>query len=155
MQMLLLLTLVTFVVSIKVFSTIIQILAGEIFGPNNYRDLGNMVPWGNRIIQNSAALALPGTFLRKQNLNLFNSLLYNSRQYITFKTLLVDTINNANYSTRLTPSQMLDDAMDQITSNKTDSQPFFWSDMLPSKSAYISNTYSFANSLDVSIYPLS
>ena len=127
---------------------------GEIFGPNNYRDLGNMVPWGNRIIQNSAAMALPGTFLRKQNLNLFNSLLYNSRQYITFKTLLVDTINNANYSTRLTPAQMLDDAMDQITSNKTDSQPFFWSDMLPSKSAYISNTYSFANSLDVSIYPL-
>lgn len=127
---------------------------GEIFGPNNYRDLGNMVPWGNRIIQNSASLALPGTFLRKQNLNLFNSLLYNSRQYITFKTLLVDTINNANYSTRLTPAQMLDDAMDQITSNKTDSQPFFWSDMLPSKSAYISNTYSFANSLDVSIYPL-
>ena len=129
--------------------------AGEIFGPNNYRDLGNMVPWGNRIIQNSGSLALPGTFLRKQSHNLFNSLLYNSRQYITFKTLLVDTVNNTNYTSRLTPAEMLDDAMDQITASKTDSQPFFWSDMLPSKSAYISNTYSFANSLDVSIYPLS
>ena len=127
---------------------------GDIFGSNNYRDLGNMVPWGNRIIQNSASLALPGTFLRKQSHNLFNAVLYNSRQYITFKTLLVDTVNNTNYTSILTPAQMLDGAMDQITASKTDSQPFFWSDMLPSKSAYISNTYSFANSLDVSIYPL-
>jgi hypothetical protein len=128
---------------------------GEVFGPNNYRDLGDMVPWGDRIIQNSASLALPGTFLRKQNHNLFNALLYNSRQYITFKNLLVDTINSTNYTQVMTPAEMLDDAMDEITSNKTDSEPFFWSDMLPSKSAYISNTYSFANSLDVSIYPLS
>ena len=128
--------------------------SGEIFGPNNYRDLGNMVPWGNKIIQNSASLALPGTFLRKQSHNLFNALLYNSRQYITFKTLLVDTVNNTEYTYLMTPAQMLDGAMDQITVSKTDSEPFFWSDMLPSKSAYVSNTYSFANSLDVSIYPL-
>jgi hypothetical protein len=128
---------------------------GPVFGRNNYRDLGNLVPWGNRIIQNSASLVLPGTFLRKQNHNLFNSILYNSRQYITFKNLLIDTVNNTDYSRMLTPAEMLDDAMDQITSTKTDSQPFFWSDMLPSKAPYISNTYSFANTLDVSIYPLS
>jgi hypothetical protein len=128
---------------------------GETFGPNNYRDLGNMVPWGNRIIQNSSSMALPGAFLRKQSHNLFNSLLFNSRQYITFKTLLVDTVNGASYTTMLSPATMLDLAMDQITASKTDSEPFFWSDMLPAKSAYISNTYSFANSLDISIYPLS
>jgi hypothetical protein len=50
---------------------------------------------------------------------------------------------------------MLDNALDVITSAKTDSNSFFWSDMLPSKAAYITNTYSFANALDVSIYPLS
>ena len=81
---------------------------GQVFGPNNYRDLGNLVPWGNRIIQNSASLVLPGTFLRNQSHNLFNSLLYNSKQYITFKTLLVDTVNNSDYSRSYTPSQMLD-----------------------------------------------
>jgi len=128
---------------------------GPVFGRNNFRDLGNLVPWGNRIIQNSASLVLPGTFLRKQNHNLFNSILYNSRQYITFKNLLIDTVNNTDYNRMLSPAEMLDDAMDQITSTKTDSQPFFWSDMLPSKAPYISNTYSFANTLDVSIYPLS
>lgn len=128
---------------------------GAVFGVNNYRDLGNLVPYGNRIIQNSASLVAPGAFLRKQNHNLFNSLLYNSKQYINFKTLLVDTVNNTDYSIYMSPSEMLDDAMDQITASHSNEQPFFWSDMLPSKSAYITNTYDFANSLDVSIYPLS
>jgi hypothetical protein len=128
---------------------------GEVFGPNNYRDLGNLVPWGNRIIQNSASLVLPGTFLRKQNHNLFNSILYNSRQYIGFKNLLIDTVNNTDYSYYTTASAMLDDALDKMNASHTDSDSFFWSDMLPQKAPYISNSYSFANSLDVSIYPLS
>jgi hypothetical protein len=128
---------------------------GTVFGSNNFRDLGNLVPYGNRIIQNSASLVAPGAFLRKQDHNLFNSLMYNSKQYINFKTLLVDTVNSTDYSVYMSPAEMLDDAMDQITAAHSDDQPFFWSDMLPSKSAYISNSYSFANSLDVSIYPLS
>ena len=64
---------------------------GKVFGPNNYRDLGNLVPWGNRIIQNSASLVLPSVFLRNQKHDLFDALLYNSRQYLTFKNLLIDT----------------------------------------------------------------
>ena len=130
-------------------------MTGVVFGSNNFRDLGNVVPYGTRIIQNSASLVLPSIFLRKQNHNLFNSLLFNSREYIKFKTLLVDTVNNSDYVQRFDAATMLDDALDQLTSAKTNDQSFFWSDMLPSKAAYITNNYSFANSLDVSIYPLS
>ena len=128
---------------------------GPVFGSNNYRDLGNLVPWGTKIIQNSASLVLPGTFLRNAEYNLFDSLLYNSREYINFKTLLVNTVNNTDYTVYMTPAQILDDALTQITANHTDADSFFWSDMLPNKAPYISNSYSFANSLDVSIYPLS
>ena len=128
---------------------------GNVFGANNYRDLGNIVPWGNAIIQNSASLALPGAFLRKQDHSLFDSLLFNSRQYINFKTLLVGTVNSSDYTIRMSPAEMLDDALSQMTASNVESQPFFWSDMIPSKSPYITNTYSFANSLDISIYPLS
>ena len=127
---------------------------GQVFGSNNYRDLGNLVPWGTKIIQNSASLVLPSTFLRKSNHNLIDSLQYNSQQYITFKNLLVDTVNNTEYNVYQSSATMLDDALDQITASKIDTGPFFWSDMLPSKSAYATNTYTFANSLDVSIYPL-
>jgi hypothetical protein len=127
---------------------------GVAFGPNNFRDLGNMVPWGDRIIQNSASFVLPGAFLRKQEHNLFNSLMFNEREYVKFKSLLAYTVQNSDYEQRYDPATMLDDALDQMTISKTDNQSFFWSDMLPNKAAYVSNTYSFANSLDVSIYPL-
>lgn len=130
-------------------------LTGQVFGSNNFRDLGNLVPYGDRIIQNSASLVLPGVFLRKQDCNLFDALLFNSKQYILFKTLLVYTVNNSNYEQRYNPSEILDDALDQISASKTDSMPFFWSDMLPGKAAYITNNYTFANSLSVSVYPLS
>jgi hypothetical protein len=129
--------------------------SGEIFGPNNYRDLGNLTPYGTKIIQNSASLVLPGTFLRKKEHDLFNALLFNSREYIKFKQLLVDTVQNSDYIQRFTPSEILDDALDQITAAKSQINAFFWSDMLPSKSPYRTNTYTFANSLDTSIYPLS
>jgi|688.fasta_scaffold00229_11 hypothetical protein len=129
-------------------------LTGQIFGSNNYRDSGNLVPWGNRIIQNSASLVLPGAFLRDPNTNIFNALSFNSKEYIKFKTLLVDTINNTDYSQQFDPSFILDDALDQMTASKTDNQSFFWSDMIPSKAAFVTNVYSFANSLDISRYPL-
>jgi hypothetical protein len=129
--------------------------SGEVFGPNNYRDLGNLVPWGDRIIQNSASLALAGAFLRKPNQNIFNALLFNSREYIKFKTLLVDTVNNTDYAQRFNPSTILDDALTQINKVKIQSQSFFWSDMVPSKTPYIINNYTYATSTIPPTYPLS
>jgi hypothetical protein len=129
--------------------------SGEIFGPNNFRDLGNINIYGTKIIQNSASLVLPGTFLRKREHDLFNALLFNSREYIKYKQLIVDTVQNTDYVQRYTPSEILDDALDQITAAKSQINAFFWSDMLPSKSPYRTNVYTFNNSLDTSIYPLS
>ena len=128
---------------------------GQMFGPNNYRDCGDLVPYGTEIIQNSASLILPGAFLRNPSHNLFDSLLFNSREYIKFKQLLVDTVQNTDYAQRYTPSAILDDALDQITAAKSQINAFFWSDMVPNKSPYISNTYVFNNDLDNTLYPLS
>lgn len=128
---------------------------GPIFGANNYRDCGNLVPYGTKIIQNSASLAIPGAFFRNQDHNLFDALQFNSREYVKFKQLIVDTVQNSDYVQRYTPSQILDDALDQITAAKSQINAFFWSDMLPSKSAYIGNTYIFNNALDNTFYPLS
>lgn len=127
---------------------------GQIFGANNFRDCGNLVPYGTKIIQNSASLVLPGTFLRKQDHNLFDALLFNSREYAKFKQLLIDTVQNTDFTQRYLPSEILDMALDQITASKSQSNAFFWSDMLPSKAPFRSNTYTFANDLDTSIYPL-
>lgn len=128
---------------------------GEVFGANNYRDLGNVVPYGNKIIQNSASIVLPGAFLRKQNHNLFDALLFNSREYTKFKALLINTVSNSNLPQQYNPSLVLDEALDIISTSKNESLAFFWSDMLPNKAPYISNTYNFNNTLSVSRFPLS
>ena len=130
-------------------------ISGVIFGANNYRDLGNLVPWGDKIIQNSASLAAVGAFNRLSINSVFDSLLYNSREYVKFKTLLVDTVNKSEYTQIYNPAYILDDALDQITANKNENQSFFWSDMLPSKAPFVTNTYTFSNFLDTSYFPLS
>ena len=128
---------------------------GNIYGSNNFRDCGNLVPYGTKIIQNSASLVLPGAFLRTTNNNLFDALMYNSREYINYKQLIVNTVQNTEYVQRYTPSQILNEALIQITASRSEINSFFWSDMIPSHAPYISNTYTFNNGLDVSIYPLS
>ncbi len=128
---------------------------GPVFGPNNFRDLGNIVPWGTAIIQNSASLVLPGAFLRDPQYNLSDALLFNSREYIKFKNLLVDTINQIAADQKFDPAVLLDEAIDIITSVKNQEQPFFWSDMIPSKAPFATNSYNFANQAEVSNFPLS
>ena len=129
--------------------------SGDIFGSNNFRDCGNLVDYGTKIIQNSAALVLPGMFLRNPEFNIFGALMFNSREYTQYKQLIVNTVENTDYTQRYTPSQVLDSALDQITASKSQDNSFFWSDMLPNKSAYITNVYSFNSDLDQTIYPLS
>lgn len=128
---------------------------GDVFGVNNFRDCGDLVPYGTKIIQNSASLVLPGAFLRRQENSLIDSLLFNSREYIKYKQLLVDTVQNTEYTQRYSPAQILDDAIDQIAASRSEINAFFWSDMLPAKSPYKSTTYSFNSMLDVTRYPLS
>lgn len=130
-------------------------VTGSVFGSNNYRDLGNLIPWATQIIQNSASLVLPGALMRKKEHNLFDALLFNNREYIKYKTLLIDTADKIIIQQNFDPAAMLDQVLDYITTAKTNDQSFFWSDMVPNKSAYITNTYKFANNLDTSIYPLS
>lgn len=130
-------------------------IQGPVFGSNNYRDLGNIINYGTKIVQNSSSLVLPGVFLRNQDYSLFNALMFSSKEYVTFKTLLVDTINKTDYTSYMTPASILDDAISQITANKDTSSSFFWSDMLPNKTPYVTNTYKFSNGADVTRYPLS
>jgi len=130
-------------------------IEGKIFGANNYRDLPNLVSYGTKIIQNSAPLALTGALLKNKNYNLIEALNYNSNEYIKFKNLLVDTVNNNEYEVTQTASYILDDALNIISSYKNQSSPFFWSDMIPNRSILKTNTYTFGVSIFSSSFTLS
>lgn len=127
---------------------------GDIFGSNNFRDCGNLNPYGTKIIQNSASMVLPSVFLRKKKYDLLNALMFNSNEYIKFKQLLVNTVENAQYTIRNTPAEILDDAIEQIAASKSEISSFYWSDMLPNRSPLADNTYTFNSLNEVTRYPL-
>ena len=130
-------------------------LSGSAFGANNFRDLGNLVPYGTRIIQNSAPLVLPAAFIRNNDFNFFSAASYNAYEYDKFKNLMVASINTLQLDLTQSTATLLDDIIGNITASGTESSPFFWSDMLPSKTPTVSNTYSFKTNLPISYFQLS
>ena len=118
-------------------------LQGPAIGPNNTRDLGNIVPYGLQILQQSSPLTLTGYFMRDANYNIFASLAYNSTEYIKFKSQLLNAVTTfgiADYD-NWTVAQLLDASIAQITAGRTDLNPFYWSDMLPTGTVFTSNSY--------------
>jgi hypothetical protein len=130
-------------------------VVGEIFGNNNIHDLGDLNRYGDSIIQNSSSLVLPGTFLRKLDYNLFDSLQFNSREYIKYKTLLTDLAVSNDYSIYQSPDVILDDIIAQIAATKTGETAFFWSDMLVNRTPYVINNYTFQSPTNVANFQLS
>jgi hypothetical protein len=110
-------------------------LEGPVIGPNNTRDLGDIVPYGQQILQQSSPLTLAGYFMRSEEYNIFNALEYNSREYIKFKSLLLENVVRNDYGD-LPTAQILDLAIADITLGRTDINPFYWSDMVPTGSVF-------------------
>ncbi len=110
-------------------------LQGPIIGANNSRDLGNIVPYGLQILQQSAPLTLAGYFERSQQYNIFAAIEYNSREYIKFKSLLLETVIRNEYGDMST-ADIIDSAVAEITKGRTDINPFYWSDMMPTGAVY-------------------
>ena len=115
-------------------------LTGPINGANNTRDLGNIGPYGLVILQQSAPLVLAGYFNRSQDYNIFASLQYNSREYQKFKNLMLEEVTRLTLEFE-TPGEILTQAMEVITAGRIEINPFYWSDMLPTGSVFIENSY--------------
>jgi hypothetical protein len=116
-------------------------IVGNIAGANNTRDLGNIVPYGLIILQQSAPLTLAGYFLRSEAYNIFNSLTFNSREYLKYKNQMLDIVTQLQIQVGESAGNILDSAVEQLTAGKIETQPFYWSDMLPSGAIYLENTY--------------
>lgn len=128
---------------------------GYAYGSNNTNNLGNLIPYGTRIIQNSASLVLPGCFLRTSDHNVFNAIQYNSQQYEKFKQTVIYTVDQNDYSVYQLISTTLDQVLDEIAATKTSTSSFFWSDMMVNKTPYITNSYTTNVILTDATYPLS
>jgi hypothetical protein len=119
-------------------------LSGPVNGANNTRDLGNLVPYGATILQQSSPLTLAGYFLRSEKYNIFSSLQYNSNEYLKFKGQMLNTAIQQVVQYQ-TAGEILDIAMADITLGRVESQPFYWSDMIPAGAVYQTTTYTISN----------
>jgi len=113
---------------------------GPVNGSNNTRDLGNLVPYGLTILQQSAPMTLAGYFLRSPDYNIFASLSFAAREYNKYKYQLLDAVTQQTIGFD-TISQILDTAIQNVTLGRVETQPFYWSDMLPSGAVYTTTTY--------------
>ncbi len=117
-------------------------LVGPINGANNSRDLGDILRYGQNILQHSSPLALTGVFLRRQQYEVLNSIRFNSNEYEKYKALLLNQAAKGDY-VNSTPTQVLDAVMLEISLGKSDISPFYWSDMVPSGENYTETTYAY------------
>ena len=120
-------------------------LSGPISGANNTRDLGNLVPYGEIILQQSSPLTLAGYFLRSEQYNIFASLQYNSNEYLKFKGQMLNAVVNSVVQPTDTTSDVLDAAIETITLGRVETQPFYWSDMIPAGAVFQTTTYTVSN----------
>jgi hypothetical protein len=130
-------------------------ITGDVFGANNFRDAGNLIPYSTKIIRNSAPMINLAAFMRHPEYNLIDSLSFNAQEYVKFKQLMLSTVDQSEYFPTMSGGQMLDDVLQQIASYKQESDSFFWSDMLPARAPYISKIYTFNAFIDTSFFPLS
>jgi hypothetical protein len=128
-------------------------LVGPINGANNTRDLGNIIPYGTNILQQSSPMTLAGYFMRSADYNIFNSIEWNSRQYENFKAQLLSTAVRNDY-TNYTIPDMLTSIVSDINTGKTQYSPFYWSDMLPASPTF-SQTVTTITPISTSVFDLS
>ena len=114
-------------------------LTGKINGANNSRDLGNIVPFGLNILQQSAPMTLAGYFLRSPDYNIFASLEFNSREYEKYKAQLLNAAVEGDY-VNMTVPEILTAVITNLIAGRTSSNPFYWSDMLPGGNVYTEST---------------
>jgi hypothetical protein len=81
--------------------------------------------------------------MRDANYDIFASLAYNSAEYIKFKSQLLNAVTTFGISDygNWTVAELLDRSIAQITAGRTNLNPFYWSDMLPTGTVFTSNSY--------------
>jgi len=115
-------------------------LTGSINGANNSRDLGNIVPYGLQILQQSSPMTLAGLFMRDQAYDIFKSLAFNDREYNKFKSRMLQAVVSGEWINN-TPSDILDAVITELGTGKNDTNSFYWSDMLPAGVRSTTNKY--------------
>jgi hypothetical protein len=106
---------------------------GLYLGSSNLRDLGDLDRYGRRFVKHSGPINLPLYHITNKSYNIVKALKYSQREYSRFKKVFLDTAANLGYDGPIRTH--VDKILKEINSDKLKSQPFYFSDMLPTGSA--------------------
>lgn len=105
---------------------------GDIFGQNNSRDLGNYIARGNAVIQHSAPIGMVPLLTAKTKFNIFAAVDHASVEYEKVKSRILNEVARVDWGI-LPAADILDRVVEELTTGKTEQNPFYWTDMLPAK----------------------
>ena len=98
---------------------------GKIHGNNNLRDLGNVVPFGELILQQSAPVTLMTNFINGRDYEFFSAIEFNGTEYNKTKNKILDYVQSNDWEGKTT-AQILDATLLGINAGKSESSPFYW-----------------------------
>ena len=98
-------------------------------GPSNLRDLGNVTEYGRRFVQHSSPMNLALYHMLDDDANVVKGLKFAMNQYSTFKRLFLQLAEDIELSGNI--KNQVDLILTEINKDKTSSQPFYFSDMVP------------------------
>ncbi len=114
---------------VRTITTNVSSFSGKFPGTSNLRDLGNITPYGTRVVQHSSPLALALYHITNKDVNIVKSIQYSQEEYNKFKRNFI-RIATANDYTGITRIQF-DQVMNEINKDKTKDVPFYLTDMIP------------------------
>ena len=114
--------------------------SGKIHGANNVRDLGNVVPFGGLILQQSAPLSMMTNFINGRDFEFFRALEFNAVEYNKTKNKILNYVAQNDWQSKTT-AEILDDALEAINAGKNQFSPFYWTDAIPSGPIFELTTY--------------
>jgi hypothetical protein len=123
---------------------------GTVPGANSLRDLGNITPFGTRVVQHSAPLMPVVYHITNKDYNVINALRFARLEYAKFKRNFLRIATEYGYDglTRL----HLDAVLKEATKDYTITRPFYLSDMIPYGANFIFEQEVIDNS--ITEYPL-
>jgi len=102
---------------------------GEFLGPNNLRDLGDLDRFGKRFVKHSGPINLPLYHITSKNYNIVKAIKFSKNEYSKFKRVFLETAANLGFDGAT--KTHVDKILANINKDKIKSQPFYFSDMIP------------------------
>lgn len=111
--------------------------SGTFPGKNNLRDLGKLAPYGRKFLKHSSPLNLSVYNFLDKDSNILSAIQYSKEEYSKFKRRFIEIADNLGFDGPI--KDHVDRVIADFVVDKNDTQPFFYTDMVPYAGSVVNN----------------